>query len=656
MERHIPKIVGSWLAGLYDRDRGVSRAASDGLSSFLNTPEKSAQFWKKCQGHVLDFAISAIQETKDTLSDDRSTTPEDVDAKYFRVVNAGLSLLCSLLAKLKEDDVDRFQEKYDAFFEEPTVWKSVSLEDTQVRRTACQLMVICLDKRKSTLEGQLSRLKKEFVVRGLKSSQMGSASEFAKSLTAFTNAFPQSWADKKKERPERPEKESDRSEKSPFFYLFTFLAAGSHGSAPQYWEAIEQLVKTIPIPRSFVFDTVQNFRSGVEKETRFHSNAAWISYLHVCRQFLGSVINEAKGQYGNKFLRPILTGSTDTRVDKEDAPRKPVLDLAVIQECYSICESDPTVASAAAEWISDMEASLSKRLASPNDEAIARDGGRWFDVVGRVQRSKKEASQAVETLFDNPSAKLVKACVNVLSNSPQSAAAVGIIRRVVDSTSYIRFNRGIATEISSVLGDVGKFKLESVLSSPSRTDFLACLQAFDNAPEPTETYARLWKIWTSSILQLPATPEAWSTMAALLSTESGAALAKADDDVKAYIFEQCRRCIKMQTEDWSGFEFLIKRGFHSNDLLRLCLGLLKDNTSRALHGLVIVSRHASSLSDDEAVHETHKVMLLLAESEDDNISSKAREVLLLLGRVEGKKPAAAILKENLEQVGPNSLR
>jgi hypothetical protein len=85
-ERHLPKIVAAWLAGLYDRDRVVARAASDGLTSFLNTPEKVLAFWNKCQAQILDFAIEAIQETQDTLSDERSTTAEDSEAKYFRVV------------------------------------------------------------------------------------------------------------------------------------------------------------------------------------------------------------------------------------------------------------------------------------------------------------------------------------------------------------------------------------------------------------------------------------------------------------------------------------------------------------------------------------------------------------------------------------------
>ncbi|EOO00110.1 putative c3hc4 type (ring finger) zinc finger containing protein [Phaeoacremonium minimum UCRPA7] len=111
MERRIPRIVGSWLAGTFDKDRVVARAASDGLSSFLNTDEKFLQFWKRCQTQILDFAIEAIQETPDTLSDERSTTADDAEAKYLRVVGGSLSLVLGLLQRLQDTDLEVASDK-----------------------------------------------------------------------------------------------------------------------------------------------------------------------------------------------------------------------------------------------------------------------------------------------------------------------------------------------------------------------------------------------------------------------------------------------------------------------------------------------------------------------------------------------------------------
>src|SRR3954464_8844450 len=56
MEKYIPKIVGSWLGGTYDRDRAVARAANDGTKSFLDSPAKMALFFKRCETPIIDYA------------------------------------------------------------------------------------------------------------------------------------------------------------------------------------------------------------------------------------------------------------------------------------------------------------------------------------------------------------------------------------------------------------------------------------------------------------------------------------------------------------------------------------------------------------------------------------------------------------------------
>src|SRR5438045_3188418 len=82
MEKFIPDIVAKWLAVAYDRDRPVAAAASDGITSFLDTEEKVLLLWKKCQSQILEYAHDAIKETPQTLSDERNANPDDMQAKY----------------------------------------------------------------------------------------------------------------------------------------------------------------------------------------------------------------------------------------------------------------------------------------------------------------------------------------------------------------------------------------------------------------------------------------------------------------------------------------------------------------------------------------------------------------------------------------------
>lgn len=115
MERNIPKIAGAWLAGTFDKDKAVARAATEGFSAFLTTEEKVAQFWRKCQPQVLQYATDAIIETPDTLSDERSTKPEDAEAKYYRVVAASFSLVLGLLRRLSSADTEKYHTEYETF-------------------------------------------------------------------------------------------------------------------------------------------------------------------------------------------------------------------------------------------------------------------------------------------------------------------------------------------------------------------------------------------------------------------------------------------------------------------------------------------------------------------------------------------------------------
>ncbi|EMR66203.1 putative c3hc4 type (ring finger) zinc finger containing protein [Eutypa lata UCREL1] len=131
MEKRLLKIVGSWLAGTFDRDRVVSRVATEGLSSFLTTEEKVLQFWRRCQQQIIDYSSDAIKETPDTLSDERTTNSDDAEAKYHRVLASSLALVLSLLQKLDPSDLEKFQDNYDQFFEDNKVWKQDTVELAQ---------------------------------------------------------------------------------------------------------------------------------------------------------------------------------------------------------------------------------------------------------------------------------------------------------------------------------------------------------------------------------------------------------------------------------------------------------------------------------------------------------------------------------------------
>lgn len=96
--RHLSKVIGAWLAGLYDNDRPVSRSALESFTRVFSSEEKRNSVWKVYQSSILDFVDDVIlQQTPLTLSDERTVKPDDAEAKYARVVGTALLLFNRIL-------------------------------------------------------------------------------------------------------------------------------------------------------------------------------------------------------------------------------------------------------------------------------------------------------------------------------------------------------------------------------------------------------------------------------------------------------------------------------------------------------------------------------------------------------------------------------
>ena len=98
--RYLPKVIGAWIAGLYDNDRPVHRSALESLTRVFSTEEKRSGVWKIYQSSILDFVDDVIlQQTPQTLSDERTVKPDDVEAKYARVAGTAILLLNRILGQ-----------------------------------------------------------------------------------------------------------------------------------------------------------------------------------------------------------------------------------------------------------------------------------------------------------------------------------------------------------------------------------------------------------------------------------------------------------------------------------------------------------------------------------------------------------------------------
>jgi hypothetical protein len=145
--RYMPQSVAAWLCGLYDSDRSVVEATQSSIRQVFNTPEKIQNIRKAYQQPILEYCRDAIdKESTTTLSDERTVTPDDAEAKYSRVISACISLLGSLLANLQREELAKYQGDYESLLGDKKLWEFASYNDPSIRRALHRFLKTCLAK------------------------------------------------------------------------------------------------------------------------------------------------------------------------------------------------------------------------------------------------------------------------------------------------------------------------------------------------------------------------------------------------------------------------------------------------------------------------------------------------------------------------------
>ncbi|KAL4750686.1 hypothetical protein BDW72DRAFT_193622 [Aspergillus terricola var. indicus] len=232
--RFLPKVVGAWLAGVYDNDKPVHQSAVESITRVFSTDEKRNAIWKVFQSSILDFVDDVIlQQTPLTLSDERIVKPEDAEAKYARVAGTAILLLNRILGNTTREDRQSNLAKIETILGSKSLWTFCYHDDPFVRRSMYILIRTVVSGEPEELDWKL--VSAALVGKSLHITQIGSASDLSEALLHVTSARPQIWTD-------------DYSGKtSPSKRLLQYIRKGSQGSPGLFWSNIYQLLQLVPI-------------------------------------------------------------------------------------------------------------------------------------------------------------------------------------------------------------------------------------------------------------------------------------------------------------------------------------------------------------------------------------------------------------------------
>ena len=675
MEKHIPKIVGSWLAGTYDRDRAVARAATDGINSFLDTEEKVALFWKRCQVQILDYSQEAINETPHTLSDERMVSADDIQAKYFRVVGSSVSLVLNLLAKLSQDDILKQQEKYEEFLaNNKKLWVLAACEDAFVRRTTDQLLSVCLDKQLEIIENDLQNVSHAFIAEALRSSQTSSALQLLQALENLTSKLPHVWTT------------AYKGKKSPLSRLRNFVEKGSQGGPPEYWHSLQSLLSQLPtgilptdVDSSHEF--LKAFRTGISNREEPRSNAAeaWSSYFEAARILVGILPDSTtQGRLFQESIYPVfehyLHPTTETS-------RWAIgNNSAALAKAYIICASAKESGiqqSFADEWTRLADEFISRILTSlpeqskdyqKSQSAVAAEGHRWFGLLSKTLQ--KDVPNDFDEAMVLPSSKVISSALQSLVNrngKPYSAAAT--------VESALRLSPTLMEACPASFEFIKSFlknHLLKLILTPSSPYLVSILYLLRSIPNREDFFEDVWQITIDGLLSLPTDSDKVKAVTALVSNDAVEELSQNDSELQYFLLETSRKAVMGDNDAWPLFEavttFNTLSAPSEGKLVQQALDRLDANNANvdaAFNALEVISRRKPDLLRHES--DTHVALitklLSFTELSDSPFATRANALKSILHNSDSSNPNAQIespilriIRENLEMVSPQSLR
>ncbi|RMZ76445.1 hypothetical protein DV737_g4788, partial [Chaetothyriales sp. CBS 132003] len=326
---YLRSAIGPWLSGLFDNDKVVERAAKEALELAFPTPEKRHILWKKYRDSLLSHAEDAILvQTASSLSDERSTSKDEAQAKYSRVVSSAMLLLTHLIQVHERDHATReIADKLEPMIANRKLWEFAYSADPYLRKSSCALVISCAQTYEALMNWAV--ISASFLSKGLSADQLGSSGAYIESLLALTRIHPTIWT-------------SEYQSKQPVSkMLIKFLSKGSQHGPELYWRCVDELVKDIPrealtstgtrftLEDAIAIATALREGLGSQEEPRLNLSAAWACYIDLCF-WLQEQLDEAQTQ--ESFLRshalPVVAMYVDPTSSGVSLPPASSLELA----------------------------------------------------------------------------------------------------------------------------------------------------------------------------------------------------------------------------------------------------------------------------------------------------------------------------------------
>ena len=653
--KHMAATTGAWLAGLQDADRPVARSAQESFVKAFSTEEKQQGVWRTFQEPIVEYATAAIlRESSQTLSDERTVSPDDADSKYSRAIGGAVLTVMTLLDTLPQEQLQKGEASYRELLQSDSIWTLASSKDPFLRGAVYRLLLPALGKCEHLLN---IRTIGNQMIKALDIDQMGSITNFLKAMNLISSTHPDIWTSLY----------TGSLKKPPSKRFSHFLRKGSQGGGVDIWRQLEALLKLVP--RSVILPSkeddnkeshdytsipiLESLKEGVSRknEVRAHQKDGWLCYLRLVERTLSfveepeprrSIIQESVLPLVRQYVRPEADNpkwGTNTGLDQQ------LVAVEAINIAFS--HSPPALYEAirgiSDSLIEDLQLSLpeqSKDFSKSQDSMIAKyarwDGIRPGIIYARIPK--------LTMMFLNTAHAELEAAARVLQSrngKPYSSAAVlEMLAQLVvsqnESADKVKEGKEVADAQRVILDKLLNFtrdKLPSFMGSASSLYLLRLLQVLDHFENLDDT-------WRACVGKLVTAEDSTFKAAALEYLVSSSAWLK-EDRIQALLSQTILTDVQKTLSDSDGNWSLVNSTIRNPQVPD---ALKEDILVKMTEGLSISSETEQALQGFEGVAKQDGVAFhkVLATSQGPRLLSK----LLYLSHEgnESVRTRAAILR------------
>ncbi|KAJ4399573.1 hypothetical protein N0V91_009317, partial [Didymella pomorum] len=549
--RHMPKSVAAWLCGLYDGDRAVVEATQNALRQVFATPEKMQNIRKAYQQPILEYCRDAVdKESATTLSDERTVSADDAQAKYSRVISACIALLGSLLANLAPEELAKFQVDYDALLGDKKLWDFASHTDVPIRRSLHRLLKTCLAKQPDAVSANLETISKAYLSVGLNSDQTGSAHDYIEALIQLTTAHPTAWTTHYKSKTA-----VDRR-------LRQFLKKGSQFGPQDYWARLVHLLHAIPaevLPSQAAdaAELLSALQAGItsKNEAKYSQDAAYTAYFDILALVNARLSKDDKAAFVQEMVLPIVSQYLRPSVETSQW-NLPSNASALLGKALNV---DGVAVALPGQWsqyaqrlVDDIKTSAPEQSKDyeKSQTAVLQHGTRYATL--QEQALKVGAvPQLAQSIKDAEISIVTEALAVVKNRNGKPYGAAGTIAALVSRNKDPAVHAA-AQELEPFVQE----DLPAIVLSPSSTYLVDILYTFSDAT----FFKDVWTASLKTVLKADDSPVKTKALEALLTSSKIPAsfdLASSDAELQSYVKSSVHEAVEGSLQ-WDSFSRILQ--------------------------------------------------------------------------------------------------